>query len=217
MKSETQIVIADDHSIFRKGLRAVIEMEQGLRVIAEARDGEEALRQIKELRPDIAVLDVDMPGMDGFQVVKELRRGRIPCEIIILTIHSEEDMFNEALSLGVKGYVLKDNSSTDIINAIQALRQGHHFTSPSITSHLIRHTERAAVLGEKVTGVSDLTPTERRILRLIAEYKTSKEIADELCVHYRTIENHRTNISAKLGLHGSHALIKFALKHQSDL
>jgi len=217
MKNETQIVIADDHSIFRKGLRAVIETEQGLRVIAEARDGEEAFRQIKELRPDIAVLDVDMPGIDGFHVVKELRRSRIPCEIIILTIHSEEDMFNEALSLGVKGYVLKDNSSTDIINAIQALRQGHHFTSPSITSQLIRHTERAAALGEKVTGVSDLTPTERRILRLIAEYKTSKQIADELCVHYRTIENHRTNISAKLGLHGSHALIKFALKHQPDL
>ena len=97
------------------------------------------------------------------------------------------------------------------------MRQGYHYTSPSLTSHLITRTDRAKSFGEKVASVNDPTPTERRILRLIADYKTSKQIADELCVHYRTIENHRTNISAKLGLHGSHALIKFALKHQQEL
>jgi len=212
MKTETQIIIADDHSIFRKGLRAVIETEKSLRVVAEAENGEEALRLIEESKPDIALLDVDMPKMDGFQLVKELRRRKIPVEIIFLTIHSEEDMFNEALSLGVKGYVLKDSSSTDIINAITAVRQGHHYTSPSITTYLVNRTQRT-----KSPTLEDLTPTERRILRLIAEYKTSKQIGEELGIHYRTVDNHRTNISAKLGLQGSHALIKFALKHQSEL
>ena len=213
MKTETRIVIADDHSIFRKGLRAIIEAERSLLVIAEAADGEEALRKIEELRPDIAILDVDMPKVDGFQVVKELRRRRMPVECIFLTIHSEEEMFNEALHLGVKGYVLKDSSSTDIVNAVAALRQGHHYTSPSLTSLLINRADRA----KSIASVHDLTPTERRVLQLIAEYKTSKQIAEQLCVHYRTVENHRTNISAKLGLRGSHALIKFALKHQHEL
>ena len=217
MKTKTRIAIADDHSIFRKGLRAIIEAEQSLLVIAEAANGEEALRNIEELRPDVAILDVDMPKVDGLQVVKELQRRRIPVECIFLTIHSEEDVLNEALSLGVKGYVLKESSSTDIVNAIHALRQGHHYTSPSITTHLINRADRAKSLGEKMASVNDLTPTERRILRLIDDYKTSKQIAEQLCIHYRTVENHRTNISAKLGLRGSHALIKFALKHQQEL
>ncbi|HWN99696.1 MAG TPA: response regulator transcription factor [Blastocatellia bacterium] len=216
MKTETRMVIADDHSIFRKGLRAIIEAEKGMVVIAEAANGEEAIRKIEELRPDVAILDVDMPKMDGFQVVKELRRTRIPVECIFLTIHSEEDVFNEALNLGVKGYVLKDSSSTDIVNAIHALRQGHHYTSPSITTHLINRSQHSGSLVQKAS-VKDLTPTERRILQMIADYKTSKQIAHELFIHYRTVDNHRTNISAKLGLRGSHALIKFALQHQSEL
>jgi DNA-binding NarL/FixJ family response regulator len=217
MTTETRIVIADDHSIFRKGLRAIIEAEKSLLVLAEAANGEEALSKIEELRPDVAILDVDMPKVDGFQVVKELRRRRIPVECIFLTIHSEEDVFNEALNLGVKGYVLKDSSSTDIVNAIHALREGHHYTSPSMTTHLINRSQQSGSPVQKPASVNDLTPTERRILQMIADYKTSKQIAEELCIHYRTVDNHRTNISAKLGLRGSHALIKFALQHQSEL
>ena len=217
MKSETRIVIADDHSIFRKGLRAIIEAEKSLLVLAEAANGEEALNKIAELRPDVAILDVDMPKLNGFEVVKELRRRRIPLECIFLTIHSEEDVFNEALNLGVKGYVLKDSSSTDIVNAIHALREGHHYTSPSMTTRLINRSKQSDSLVQKAASVKDLTPTERRILQMIADYKTSKQIAEELCIHYRTVDNHRTNISAKLGLRGSHALIKFALQHQSEL
>lgn len=217
MNTKTRIAIADDHSIFRKGLRTIIEAEESLLVIAEAANGEEALSNIERLRPDVAILDVDMPKLDGLQVVKELRHRSLPVECILLTIHSEEDVLNEALSLGVKGYVLKDSSSTDIVNAIHALRQGHHYTSPSITTHLINRAGGTKSLGEKTGNVNDLTPTERRILQLIADYLTSKQIADQLCIHYRTVENHRTNISAKLGLHGSHALIKFALKHRQEL
>ena len=217
MKSETRIVIADDHPIFRKGLKETIEAERGLVVVAEAGRGDEALEAIEALGPDIAVLDVDMPGMDGLEVVRELRRRKVAVEIVILTIHSDEGLLDEALRLGVKGYVLKDSASTDIVTAIDGLRHGHHFTSPSLTTHLVNRAARTGALGDEVASVRDLTPAERRVLRLIAEYKTSKQIAEELCVHYRTVENHRTNISAKLGLRGSHALIKFALKHKAEL
>lgn len=215
MNSETSIVIVDDHPIFRKGLREIVEADKRFRVVGEAGDGAEALSQIEEFRPSIVILDIDMPEMDGFRVVQELRRKKITVDIIFLTIHSEEDILNEALAAGVKGYVLKDSVSTEIISAIDAVRQGHHYTSPSITTQLINRAQR----GRSPQGLSvdKLTPTERRILRLIAEYKTSKQIADELCVHHRTVENHRTNISAKLGLHGSHALIKFALQNKSEL
>jgi len=215
MKPETRILIVDDHAIFRRGLRAVIEAEPGLRVIADVENGAEALRQNDELRPDIIISDLDMPLMDGFQLVKELRSRPVPVEIIFLTIHGDEDTLSEALSLGVKGYVLKDSSASDIIDAIKALQQGYHFTSPSMTSRLVNRTERART--SAVSGLSDLTSTERRVLHLIADYKTSKQIADELCIHHRTVDNHRTNISAKLGLHGTHALIKFALQHKNEL
>jgi DNA-binding NarL/FixJ family response regulator len=217
MRTETRIVIADDHSIFRKGLKAIIEAEKDLLVIAEAANGEEALKEIEELSPDVAILDVDMPKMDGFQLVKELKRKRIAIECIFLTIHGEADIFNEALKLGVNGYVLKDSSSTDIVNAIHALQQGYHYTSPSITTHLINRKQQSGSLARKSASLNDLTPTEKRVLQMIADYKTSKQIAEELCIHYRTVDNHRTNISAKLGLRGSHALIKFALQHESEL
>ena len=215
MKPETLIMIVDDHAIFRRGLRAVIEAEPGLRIIAEVENGVEALRLSDELRPDIIITDLDMPVMDGFQLVRELRNRALPVEIIFLTIHGEEDTLSEALALGVKGYVLKDSSASDIIDAIKALQHGYHFTSPSMTSQLVNRTERTRPSG--VSGLSDLTSTELRVLHLISEYKTSKQIADELCIHHRTVDNHRTNISAKLGLHGTHALIKFALQHKSEL
>ena len=215
MTSETGIVIADDHPIFRKGLREIVDADSRFRVVREAGDGAEALKQIEEFQPSIVILDVDMPEVDGFRVVQELRRRKIAVDIIFLTIHSEEDILNEALTVGVKGYVLKDSASTEIINAIDAVLQGHHYTSPSITTQLINRAQR--VRSPQGLSVDKLTTTERHILRLIAEYKTSKQIADELFIHHRTVENHRTNISAKLGLHGSHALIKFALKNKSEL
>ena len=213
-KGELRILLADDHPIFRKGLRQTIEAEAGLRVVAEAEDGETALRLLQELRPELAVLDINMPKADGLEVAREVRQRKLPIEVIFLTMHSEEAVFNRALELGVKGYVVKDSAVTDIVNSIRAVAAGQNYTSPSVTSHLFKRAGRAVA---KLPSLADLTPTERRILRLIADYKTSKEIAEELCIHYRTVENYRTSICAKLDLHGSHALIKFALQHQAEL
>ena len=215
-KDEIKVVIADDHPIFRKGLRQVIE-ESGITVVAEADDGEQALARIRESRPHVAILDVDMPKLDGFALARRMREERLAVEIIFLTMHRDEDVFNAALDLDVRGYVVKDSAVTDIVSSIRAVLSGHHFMSQSVTSYLITRGRRANSLRQQKPGLEDLTPTERRILRLIAENRTSKEIAAELFVSYRTIETHRANIAAKLDLHGSHALLKFALEHKSAL
>jgi DNA-binding NarL/FixJ family response regulator len=217
MKAETQILIADDHPIFRTGLRQIIEANAGLQVVAEAEDGPAALRWLQELKPEVAILDLSMPKLDGFDVLEEIRRRRLAVESIILTMHNEEATFQRAVSLGAKGYVLKDSAGSDIVNAIKAVTSGQRFTSPAITTYLFQNTARGGQLAPSLPSLDDLSPTERRILRLIVEYKTSKEIADELCISHRTVENYRSNICTKLGLHGSHALIKFALKHKAAL
>ena len=217
MKTDIRVLIADDHPIVRQGLRQVIEADPQLKVVAEAGDGQTALERIQTLQPEIAVLDIDMPEMDGFAIARALREQELNTAVIFLTIHREEDFFNEALDVGAKGYVLKDSATTDIVAAIRAVARGEHYTSPALTSSLVNRRQRAADLRQQKPTLNDLTSAERRILQLIADYKTSREIADELCISYRTVETHRTNICQKLDLHGSHTLMKFALAHKAEL
>lgn len=217
MKTEIKIVVADDHPLVRDGLRRAIEATAILKVVAEAGDGQTALDRILALKPDVALLDIDMPLMSGFDVARALREQGATTAIIFLTIHREEDFFNEALDLGAQGYVLKDSAASDIVTGIKAVAAGEHFTSPAMTSYLINRSRRASDFRRAKPTLNDLTPTERQVLRLIADYKTSKEIADELGVSHRTIETHRANISTKLELRGSHSLMKFALSHKDEL
>jgi DNA-binding NarL/FixJ family response regulator len=217
MKSEIRIIIADDHPIFRRGLRSVIEGDASLNVIDEADDGNSALEKIATLKPDIVVLDVNMPDLTGFEVVRRAQQQRLQAQIIFLTMHKDEEMFNTAMDLGVKGYVLKDSAVTEVVGAIKAVAAGKPFISPMLSEFLLSRSSRANALSEKNPSIKDLTPTEKRILKMVAEYKTSKEIADVLCIHSRTVDNHRTNICQKLDLRGSHSLLKFALEHKSEL
>lgn len=217
MKAETRILIADDHPLLRQGLRVAIESDPALIVVAEAGDGHSALERLRQLRPAIAVLDVNMPRLDGFGVARAIRAEDLPVEIIFLTVYRERTFFNQALDLGAKGYILKDSVSTDIVTGIKAVAAGEYFTSPALTSYLIQRQRPTPAVSEPSTGISLLTPTERRILSLIAAYRTSKEIADELCISFRTVNTHRANICQKLDLQGNHALMKFALAHQDEL
>jgi DNA-binding NarL/FixJ family response regulator len=217
MAREMKIVIVDDHPIVRQGLRQSIETEAGFKVVGEAGDGHAGLELIDQLKPDIAVIDVNMPGLDGFGTARAIRERQYPVETIFLTIHREEDLFKEAIALGARGYVLKDSAVTDIVSSIRAVAAGQHFTSPALTTYLVSLGTAGAKSQESSSPLESLTPTEQRILKLIAEYKTSKEIAAELYVSPRTVETHRTNISNKLNLRGSHALMKFALLHKSEL
>ena len=217
MKTEIRIVIADDHPIFRQGLRQVIEKDAFLKVVAEAEDGVAALERIQECGPQIAILDIDMPNQDGFAVARSIREHRQPVSVIFLTMHKDEMHFNEALDLGVRGYLIKDNAAADVVNCIRAVAAGENYISPALSTYLLNRSRRVTTFVQQHPGLRELTATERRILALLAEYKTSKEIAGELCVSVRTIENHRANICTKLDLHGTHALAKFAIQHKSEL
>jgi DNA-binding NarL/FixJ family response regulator len=217
MGSAVEILIADDHPIVRQGLRQTVESAAGLRVVAEAGDGREAVAQIKELKPHVAILDIHMPFLDGFGVARAVREEGLQVGLIFLTFQRDEEVFNAALDLGVRGYVLKESAVSDIVACVRAVAAGQHYASPALTSHLVNRSRRASALAAERPGLAALTPTERQVLRLIAEYKTSKEIAAELFVSPRTVETHRNNICQKLDLHGSHALMKFALAHKSEL
>jgi DNA-binding NarL/FixJ family response regulator len=215
MITEIRILIADDHPVVRQGLKQIIEADPEIKVIAEAGDGRNALSQIKTLLPDIAVLDINMPGADGLMVAQTISDEGLLVGIILLTAHREEDLFNRALEVGVKGYVLKDSATTDITSAIKAVAAGQYYTSPAMSGYLVKR--RSSKPPTSDPSVKDLTPTERRILGLLADYKTSREIAEELFISYRTVQTHRVNICQKLGLQGNHALMKFALEYKSEL
>lgn len=217
MTQNPTIIIADDHPVFRRGLKMVIESDAGLAVVAEASDGAEALAEIENHQPDLVVLDVNMPQLNGFDVARELEKRRARTAIVFLTMHKDEEMFNAAMDLGVGGFILKDSAVTEILDCLKTVLKGEPYISPQLSGFLLNRSRRASELSRAIPALERLTPTERRILTLIADYKTSKEIADILCIHSRTVDNHRTNISQKLDLKGSHALLKFAVENKSRI
>lgn len=215
MKQETTVLIVDDHPLFRRGLREVVEESARFQIVAEASDGEEALRQVVEAKPRIAVIDIDMPRLNGLEMVRALRKMELPVVAIFLTMYKEEDMFNAAMDLGVKAYVLKENAADDILAALDSVARGEIFVSPPMLEMNKRRSSRVQQLLLSKPQIDDLTPAERRVLKLIAEDHTTKEIADLLHISARTVENHRLNICQKLNLHGSHSLLRFAFDHKS--
>ena len=217
MSDEITIVIADDHPIVRQGLRQTIEEDKRLRVVAEASDGEKAVEAVAAHSPNVTILDVDMPLMNGFAAARVIREKGLSTEIIFLTMHRDEDIFNEAIDLGAKGFVLKDSALTDIIECIKTVAASEHYASHALTSFLINRSRRAIELTEKQPSIKDLTPTELQVLKLIAENLTTKAIGEQLFISPRTVEKHRENICQKLSLQGSHSLLKFALSHKSEL
>ena len=166
-KNEIRILIADDHPIFRKGLLQVIEADARLKVVAEADDGATAFEQIRVLKPDIAVLDIHMPSMSGFDLARAVREKGIAVEVVFLTMHKAEDMFNAAMDLGVKGYVLKESAVTDIVASIKSVAGGQPYISPQLSSFLLNRSSRAAALHQTMPRLDDLTPTERRVLKML--------------------------------------------------
>ena len=214
---EISILIADDHPIFREGLKKVISRDPQLRVVGEAENGNEAVARLVEFQPDVAVLNLDMPGQDGFAVVRAAQAARLAVKVIFLTMHNNEEILHRALDLGIAGYVLKDGAIAEIVNAIRAVAGGRNFISPELSTYLLNRANRASRLTESKPTINDLTPTERTILKMIASEKTSKQIADELCISVRTVEHHRSNICEKLDLHGFNVLVKFAITHKSEL
>lgn len=218
MDSKIRIVLADDHPIVRNGLKRNIQEIEGWSVIAEAADGETALALIQKHRPHIAVLDIDMPKMDGLAVAREVRRQSLNTKIIFLTLHNDQDFFHAAIDLGGMGYILKDSATLEIVACIQAVADGRPFYSSVLTSPALQKRE-TSIMKPGDSLMRQLTPTERKILLLVGDGKSSKEIGAELSISYRTVENHRTSMCRKLLLEGEgpSALLRFALQNKSAL
>ena len=205
-----RILLADDHAVVRRGLRLVLEAEPDLEVVAEAGDGEEAVRLGLSEELDVAILDVSMPRKTGIQAARELAQRRSELRILMLSMHDNEQYFFEALRAGASGYVLKSVADRDVVEACRATMRGESFLYPGAVRALIRdHLERASE-GKDSTDV--LTPRELQILKLIAEAYTSKEIAEMLVISIKTVERHRANILEKLGMRDRVELTRYAIK-----
>jgi DNA-binding NarL/FixJ family response regulator len=217
MTHRTKVLIVDDHPLFRGGLRQVIQDDGRFELVGETGNGEDALLLIQEKKPDVAVLDVKLPGLTGLEIARKLQEKRSRTHVIMLTMHNEEDLFNRALDSGAMGFVLKENAVEEIVKAIVAVADGQHYLSSTISGYLVRRRHRAESLAKEKPGLDDLTKAELRVLKLISLKKTSREIGAELFISPRTVEAHRANICSKLGLRGSHSLLQFALENRSSL
>ncbi len=214
MKNSVNILIADDHPIFRRGLKDLIEESNSDYIIYEAEDGQKAVDVVKKYNSGVAILDLDMPHLNGLQAAEECLKINNSIKIIILTMYKDEHLFNQSIDIGILGYVLKENAVNEILNAINSVISGQPYISPAISSFVINRSRNVENKNSE-SGSSRLTETERNILKLISESKTSREIAEELFVSIKTIEKHRFNICSKLNIHGTHALIKYAFENRS--
>lgn len=214
MEPRISVLIADDHPLFLAGVRKAVEGLPSTQVVAKVGDGEKALHEIEAMGPDLAILDIRMPGLSGLQVLREMHRRKLTTtDVIFLTMYDDEETFNEAMDLGVMGYVSKVSAVDDVVAAIDTVISGRHYISPVLMNLMVNRCARLP----RGLPLDPLSPTERRVLKLIADSRTSKEIAEELFISQRTVENHRAHISAKLNIHGSYSLLKFALENRNRL
>ena len=213
---ELAVLIADDHPIFLKGLRDVIESEENIKVVAQVSDGQEALKSFIATQPDIVVLDLDMPKLNGLDTAEQILQINPLVPIILLTMHKEQSYFMRALEVGILGYVLKENAVIDVIQAIHQVVDGSAYISPEMSAFLLKKTPRH-VHRKPLHSLDLLTPAECQILRLVGQYKSSREIADQLSISERTVNNHRMNMARKLDLTGKNSLLRFAIEQAANL
>jgi DNA-binding NarL/FixJ family response regulator len=208
---KTRVLLADDHAIVRSGLRAVLEAEPDIEVVAEAEDGREAVEKTLAEAVDLAILDISMPKLTGLQATTELLRRRSDLRVLILSVHDNEQYFFEALRAGASGYVLKSAANRDLVDACRAAIRGEPFLYPNAVRALIREYLEQARRGEAVPQ-DPLTPRELQVVKLIAEGLSSDEIAAALVISRKTVDHHRANILGKLGMRNGAELTRYAIR-----
>ncbi|MFQ6015860.1 MAG: response regulator [Anaerolineae bacterium] len=208
-----RVLIVDDHTIVRAGVRLLLDAEADIEVVGEAADGQEAIDRAAKLQPDVVLMDIGMPGMNGLEATREIKSRWPNMQVLVLTMHRSDDYFFQVLDAGASGYVLKGAGTGDLISAVRAVDQGDVFLYPSMAKKLVADYLGRVRSGEERASYDGLTNREREVLTLVAEGLTSQEIADQLTLSVNTVQAHRRNIMGKLNLHNRSELIKYAIRH----
>jgi DNA-binding NarL/FixJ family response regulator len=208
-----RILLADDHAVVLKGLRQLLGAQVGWQVCGEAMNGRETVEKVNQLRPDLLVLDLNMPELNGLEVTRQIRKSNPQTEVLILTMHESEQMMRQALAAGARGYLLKSDAGSELLNAVESVRHHHTFLS-SRASQMLGQPSSPSAVGGTVSTDEPLSPRERQILQLLAEGKSTKEVAIELDITVKTAETHRSNIMRKLDLHCITDLVRYAIRNQ---
>jgi len=210
---KTRIVIADDHEVVRKGLRAILEAHPGWEVCGEAADGRSAVERAEELRPDVIVVDIGMPHLNGLEATRQILKNQPDTKVLILSVYESEQLVEEVLDAGARGYVLKSDASRDLVRAIEELQRNHTFFTSRVGQLVLETYLGRRAHGKMKGGSSPLTPREREVVQLLAEGKSSKEVAVALNLSVKTAETHRANIMRKLDVHSISELVLYAVKN----
>ena len=209
-----RILIADDHGLVRRGARAVLCSQPGWRVVGEATNGPEAVEKAKQLKPDVAIVDIGMPQLDGIEVARQIREAIPDTKVLVLTMHESDQMIRRALDAGAQGYILKSDLTDSLPKAVKAVAEGKRFLTPKISEIVLEGFLNARSQHQRGKRAGDrTTPREIEIIRLLAGGKSNKEIAAQLGITVRTVETHRAKIMLKLGFHSLAELIHYALRH----
>jgi DNA-binding NarL/FixJ family response regulator len=211
-----KVFLADDHTLVRAGIRSLLEGINGFEVVAEADNGRDALKLIEKHNPDLVLLDIAMPELNGLEVASRLHKEHPEISVIILSMHSNEEYVLQALRAGASGYLLKDSAPTELELALRSVSRGETYLSPSISKHVVddylRRVSNKSMDISKDSGIQELTPRQREILQLIAEGNSTKEIAQKLIVSVKTIESHRIQLMERLGIHDIAGLVRYAIR-----
>jgi DNA-binding NarL/FixJ family response regulator len=212
MKKQYRIAIAEDHTILREGLRALLISEPDFEVVCEAGDGRDAIQCVEEHQPDLILMDLSMPRMNGLEAIKEIKKRSRTTMVMALTVHKSEEYILATLQAGADGYILKDTTHAELVSAIRHVLSGKRYLSPGVSEKVIEGYLEEKRIVKTRTAWDTLTKREREILKLIAEGYKNKEIADYLCVSLKTVEKHRTNLMKKLDIHNVATLTAFAME-----
>lgn len=212
MDKRIRILVVDDHAVVREGIRMVLETDPELKVVGDASSGEEALTLAHQLHPDVIVMDIGMPGLSGFETTQRIREALPDIKILALTVHDSEAYIFQMLGAGAVGYVLKRAPAAEVIQAVKAAYRGEAILHPSVAKLLIRDYLARVEGGQETTSFDLLSKREREIVKLIAEGRTNRDIAQLLCLSIKTVQAHRANLMRKLGMHDRTELVKYAIR-----
>jgi len=210
--AKIRVLLTDDHTLFRQGVRTLIGAEPDLEVAGEAANAGEAIAKAAELRPDMVLLDIGMPGLSSFEAARQIRKERPETKVVFLTMYDDEDYLSECMEVGANGYVLKDSPAEQLVSAIREVQRGGSYLSPRMLSHLVNDFRLQMHGDARVTRFGSLTKREREILKLLAEGNSVKEIACSLDLSVKTVEAHKFNLMRKLDLHNKAQLVQYAIQ-----